>query len=259
MDIRFGYETYQDVRHNLFLYSVPVLIFAGFFTYFAILPLGHRAAVTAAVLHVVRNPIWSKWVQGGASLVLFAIIAFLLTEIVQVHDQWYDKYVIKWRFRYATDFILPRLTRPFACHLGYRFYEAERNVGAFQERLFYPFVGDRDPKIPKNKLVRFYEVITLYWLTQLNELLILLMLIAAGVYQLAGPADPGYRTRLLRASLILVALLVANRAWIRSAREKTRSRTEDEILAIHENHLEDLQERLVKLCQDYHIPYEEKA
>src|SRR5690242_13577296 len=38
MDLKFDYETYQDVRHNLFLYSTPVLIIAGFFTYFCVLP-----------------------------------------------------------------------------------------------------------------------------------------------------------------------------------------------------------------------------
>lgn len=37
-DFRFGYDTYQDVRQNLFLYSTPVLIAAGFFAFFGILP-----------------------------------------------------------------------------------------------------------------------------------------------------------------------------------------------------------------------------
>ncbi len=43
----------------------------------------------------------------------------------------------------------------------------------FQKRLYYPYVGDRNLKIPKNKLVRFYEVVIVYWLTQINEIVLL--------------------------------------------------------------------------------------
>jgi hypothetical protein len=106
MDLKFDYETYQDVRHNLFLYSTPVLIIAGFFTYFCILP-PTLQQVVVQVLEYVSNKEPLKGIVGtAAGVVVFGGIAFLLTEIIQVHDQWYDKYIVRWRHRYATDFIL---------------------------------------------------------------------------------------------------------------------------------------------------------
>jgi hypothetical protein len=41
MELRFTYDTYQDVRHNLFRYSTPFLVMAGFFAFFCILPPEH--------------------------------------------------------------------------------------------------------------------------------------------------------------------------------------------------------------------------
>jgi len=59
------------------------------------------------VLEYVSNKEPLKGIVGtAAGVVVFGGIAFLLTEIIQVHDQWYDKYIVRWRHRYATDFIL---------------------------------------------------------------------------------------------------------------------------------------------------------
>jgi hypothetical protein len=45
MDLKFGYDTYQDVRHNLFIYWTPFLIGAGFFAFFYVLPVPSQQAV----------------------------------------------------------------------------------------------------------------------------------------------------------------------------------------------------------------------
>jgi hypothetical protein len=258
MEIKFTYDTYQDVRHNLFLYSIPVLVIAGFFAYFWILPLSVQNRVTHVVSSLASSPVWKEVLGGVSGIAFFAALAFLMTEILQVHDQYYDRFVIKWRFRYATDFILPRLTQPFSSFLNYRFYEeAEGHIRQFQERLYYPFVGDRDLKIPKKTLVRFYEVVTLYWLTQINEIVLILLVVMTLICRFVGPADSSYRTQLLSDLLIIIGMWILNRIWIRAGREKVRRATEDEIAAIHDDEVlkRQLGEKLRQLCVDYSIPY----
>jgi len=49
MDFKFGYETYQDVRKNLFYYSIPILNIAGFFLFFEIIPPNHQTAITSLI------------------------------------------------------------------------------------------------------------------------------------------------------------------------------------------------------------------
>lgn len=258
MDIKFGYDTYQDVRHNLFLYSTPVLIAAGFFAYFGILPQSAQNQAARIIGSLASSPIWKDVLGGLSGVAFFSILAFLMTEILQIHDQYYDKFVIKWRLRYATDFILPRLTQPFSSLMNHRFYEeAEGHIRQFQERLYYPFVGDRDLKIPKNALVRFYEVVTLYWLTQINEIVLILLVAMILVCRFLGPSDLSYRTALLNDLLVVSGIWLLNRIWIWTSREKVRRATEDEIAAIHgdENLLRQLEDKLRQLCHDYSIPY----
>ncbi len=254
MKLRFDYETYQDVRRNLFLYSTPVLVGSGFFAYWLILPGSHREVINKLFANFPAE----SWLKGASGVVLFSVIAFVLTELLQVHDKLYDRFVVKWRFRYATDFILPRLIQPFACHVSRRFHDiAEKNIRQFQEKLYYPYVGDRDSLIGKNKLVRFYEVVTIYWLTQMNELILLFLLLLAVAYRVIGPTNPEYRASLLDAVLIIVGALVANRVWVYLARNKVRQATDDEIDAIIEEHREDLGRRIRSVCEEYGIPFQE--
>lgn len=258
MEIRFTYKTYQDVRRNLFFYSIPVLVLAGFLDFFFILPAGNREAISSLAKSLTDSPVWKGVLNTGCGLIIFILVAFLLTEILQVHDRWYDKYVVRWRERYDTDFILPRLIQPFSSGTNYRFYEeAEQHAGRFLEDLYYPFVGDRDVKIPKNKLLRFYEVVTIYWLTQINEIVLISAAVLVLYFRFAGPADLGYRTHLLDDSIAVCVLWILNRVWVWFSRNSVRNATEDEIRAIHAN-LElkaELEQRLIRLCKDYSIPY----
>ena len=257
MDFRFTYETYQDVRDNLFKYSTPFLVVAGFFTYLRILPATHQQKVIALIEYVTNTEPWKGLLGASIGIVVFVSLAFVLTELFQVHDQWYDKYVIRWRYYYAVDFILPKLVRPFASAFTVRFGEvAEQNLRDFQERLYYHFVRDRDTKIPKNTLVRFYEVITVYWLTQINEIVLILLISLVAFYRFFGPPETGYRTRLLTNLLLLVIAFLVNRLWVRRSLNKVRRATEDEIRAIHEddNLRQELKARLTSVSDDYQIP-----
>jgi hypothetical protein len=207
MDIKFNYETYQDVRRNLFFYSIPVLVVAGICAFLFVLPPTLQQTISDQLESLTNSTIGKGILKFGSGVVVFALIAFLMTEILQVHDRWYDRHFVKWRYEYAVDFILPRLIQPFASQTNYRFYEeAALHVKEFQERLYYPFVGDRDLKIPKNKLLRFYEVVTIYWLTQINEIVILFLAILLIVCRFVGPADLSYRTLLLNDCFALTLL-----------------------------------------------------
>jgi hypothetical protein len=252
MKLRFEYDDYQDVRHNLFLYSSPVLIAAGFLLFFFVLPQAHQDAITRWQETVSTHPLW----KGGSGLAVLVFLTYLLVEVVKIHDRFYDKHLVRWRYRYDTDFILPRLVLPFGNRLDYRFFEeAEEHLGKFMEELWYPFVGDRDTKIAKNKLVRFYERVTAYWLTQMNELVLLLLTVTIAAYYLLGPDQLAFKAQLMVPMLVVVTLFVLNRRLVRASREGTRSATEDEIRAIVTDHKEDLEQRLRSVCATYSIPF----
>lgn len=259
MDLRFKYDTYQDVRHNLFLYSIPTLILSGFFAYFFILPEQDQDSISEIIQSISKHPTIHAIAGTLSGTILFVLVAFVVVELFKVHE-FYDQHIIKWRFRYAIDFILPRLTQPFANKIGTRFYQlAEDNVGDFQERLYYPFVGDRDLKIPKNKLVRFYEAITLYWLTQINEVVLILLLGLISLYHFIVNSPvvtvSSYQSSLFNNTLILILLFCLNRFWVRSTLQRVRLATEEEIRSIIEDHKEELKEKIKQLCSHYNIPY----
>jgi hypothetical protein len=248
----FKYDSYQDVRQNLFRYSIVPLNVSGFLFFHGILPNNFQDWLLSLIKWVTSSQIF-HYLSGFAVL---TFLAFFLTEIIQVHDRWYDRYIIKWRFRYATDFILPRLVHPLASKLNYRFHKvAEENIGDFQERLFYPFVRDRDNRIAKNLLVRFYEKVTVYWLTQVNEILIVTLLPIGLCFAWFTPVDPQYQNRLWKTIIALIVAFVLNRIWAKSSRENVRLATEEEIKAIHSQYLVDLETALKEVCRDYGITY----
>lgn len=250
MGLGFEYKSYQAVRHNLWLSASPILLVAGFFAFFRILPEGHQTALVTLQEVVASNPIW-KGVSGAGVLVA---LAALLIEVLKVHDRYYDKHVIKWRQQYDVDFILTRLLHPLNARPLLRFYEeAARNRSVFMEELYYSYLRDGDLKIPSNLVVRFYEKITVYWLTQFNEVVVASLFFLGIGYWLWGPGDPTYLGRLTQSLVILAAAFVLNRGWVRSARNGVRDATLAEIRAIHEAHNDDLLKRVRKLCKDYGI------
>jgi hypothetical protein len=249
---KFTYDTYQDVRRNLFLYSIIPLNIAGFIVYTWILPPSHQKAVSASI-DVVSNGLWMKGISG---LLVFSLFAFLIVEIFKFHDRVYDRYVIKWRLRYSTDFIVPRLLQPFLSQTDTRiFANIENHMADFMERVYYPFVGDRDLKIGKNLLVRFYERITIYWMTQINEVVIVAVVFLVTAYWLFGFSNDvaPYGRNLLGVLLFAVACFGLNRLWVANSREAVREATAREIDAIIQGHLEDLRGRVRAFCQQHSI------
>lgn len=254
---RFAYDTYQDVRNNLAWYTILPLNVAGFVVYNCVLPATHQKAITTLTDLILSG----TWFKGISGVVVFSLVAFLLVEIVKIHDRVYDKYFVRWRLRYDTDFILPRLLQPFLSEIdGKIFAEAEEHLYDFMEVLYYPFVGDRDLKIGKNLLVRFYERVTIYWMTQMNELVLIGTTGLVGVYWLLGPwvvtpADmASYSRRLLSVLLVVAISFALNRMWVRTSREAVREATAREIEAIITNHREDLRDQVRAVCQKYAIP-----
>ena len=252
----FTYETYQDVRKNLFYYSAITLNIAGFTAYRCVLPPSHQQWVSNWFEYLSQDPIIGGLFKVGVGVAIFTGLAFVLIEFLKIHDHTYDKYVVRWRFRYDIDFILQRLLKPFAARVGRKFYaDAERNLNDFMERLYYPYVGDRDGMIGKNAILRFYERITIYWLTQVNEIIIGLLVVLIAAYRFLGPPDDHYRSHLLTVLLASVLTFVANRVWMYFAREGAREATAEEIDQITDNHQGDLEQRLRALCADYQVPF----
>src|SRR5258707_1269152 len=118
----FSYSTYQDVRRNLFLYSAPILIAAGFAAYRFVLPEAHQAVVFALLRRIATVEPWKSIVPIGAGVSVFGFIAFLMTEVLKVNDQWYDRWMVRWRESFDLFFLLPRLLQPFVSRTNQRFW-----------------------------------------------------------------------------------------------------------------------------------------
>jgi hypothetical protein len=54
---------------------------------------------------------------------------------------------------------------------------------------------------------------------------------------------------------ILIIAFILNRIWAKGSLKSVREATENEIRAIHEKHLVELDANLKNLCQDFSIPY----
>jgi hypothetical protein len=255
MDIKFSYETYQDVRDNLFKYAVVPLNIVGATIVLFVFPPAWRVALKGILDTLIQEP-WKTVVDGAGVIAAFTILAFLLIEVFKVHDRLYDKYIIRWRAKYDADTIIPRLVRKLGARLPDRFFEeASRNLKQFMERLYYWFVTDHEPKISKNLLVRFYERVTIYWLTQVNEILLLFLASAIAIGRALGPSTVEYRTTLLTVLLLTVGAFALNRLWVRNSREGVQEATFAEIDAITADHFSDLEDRVQQLCKAYSIPF----
>jgi hypothetical protein len=90
MDPRFSYETYQDVRDNVFKYSVVLLNVAGWAILTWIVPPAAQAGLGSLIGQLLPEP-WKALVNTVGVLGVFTLLAFALVEIFKVHDRVYDK------------------------------------------------------------------------------------------------------------------------------------------------------------------------
>jgi len=188
----------------------------------------------------------------GVSISLSTFIAWLLISIFEVHDKVYDRYFVKWRYWYSVDFIFPLLFRPLTANLPKRFFEVAReHVHEFM-KIFYYFVGDYETKININLVLRFYEKVTKYWITQINEILLFLSLAAIVILRhfLSIRCDVAFK------SLIVISLVfIINRIFVKLSRISVRGATNDEIEDIHNNHLSELEEKTKNICKELGLIY----
>lgn len=243
-------KTYQDVKKTLIYYTIFILNAINLLFYFFILSPNQRNCVDS-LLGILKEPF--SVVGAGISIIIFTFIAWLLISIFEIHDKIYDKYFIKWRYWYSIDFILPRLFRPFANKLDERFLEeAQQNIYNFM-KIFYYFVGDYEPKIKVNRVLRFYEKIIKYWITQINEILLLFSLIT--IIILRHFSDPKYYNVIFNGLIIVILIFIINRFFVKATIISVREVTNDEIEAIHKNYLPDLENELKELCKKYRLNY----
>lgn len=242
-------EHYQDVKANLAWYTTLLLATVGIACYFFVLPGPQQEA-----LNTLFGKVESLRALGpGILAVGFAAVGWLLVFVVEIHDKVYDRRFTKWRFWYDVDFILPTLFQPFADKIDPRFFdEAQKNLRQFMKP-YYHFVGDSGTKINKNLVVRFYEAVTKYWMTQINEVFIFFLFLLAFVY---SRLYPGIQTGvLLNACFFLVALFILNRYAAQRSRLATRSATYDEIEEIKARFRGELEEQLVSLSEKFNLSY----
>lgn len=225
------YETYQDVKSTLACWSVPVWAALMYCLFYVVLLDAHRTAILSLIPGLAA---WTALV--GSVVVLFVlagVVSHTAVHIFEIHDHIYDRYIIRWRERYARERMIPKLLEPYRVLLGDDLVAAAlRQQGDTLKSLFYPFAGDRDSRIRRNLVARFYERITKYWLTQVVEIAALLLVSCTVIYAGFFYSKP-YPTR---TGWMLVAVVVAvliNRLAIWGLRKSVWEATEDEIADIH--------------------------
>ena len=257
------YETYQDVKNTLAWWAAPIWGIFAIVMFYVVLTPAHRQTVLVLVL--LLGEIWGHAGAVTILIVLGAVFSYIAVHILELHDHVYDQYFVKWRRDYARDQIVPALVTPYAESFPTRLLEvAKEDLRKTLNLIFYPFVGDRDTKIRKNLVVRFYERITKYWLAQLAEIACLLFITGVVLYCAAGfvvewwAKGSGWTISFLAFLTIVPALLLF--ALVRIISKRLRKAvweaTHEEILDIHSQCAEALQEALKKLCMEYGIDEE---
>lgn len=241
----FKLECYQDVKTNLTWYTSIITL--AFIILFGILFRDYSI-----------NPA-EKIEKLGKLFKLFEIswlfvISYFLIVFFEVHDKVYDRFIIRWRYYYDIDFILTRLTRPLANKLSSSFYiQAQQNKHDFMKP-FYVFVGDGDGelRIAGNLRTRFYESILKYWITQINEIILLCSYV---IIVIATIKDSSSHKVLLITTITVLGLFLFNRMLACIIRQYVRQATIDEIEEIHEKFLPQLDEELNKLHKKFNLNY----
>jgi len=250
------YETYQDVKNTLAYWGTPVwfTVIAAF--WYVVLLASHRRVIA----HCLTE---ANWVTEPVTVTVIFVAAVAISQfmvhILEAHDKIYDRYVIKWRDRYARRQMIPELLQPYRAELPDPFLQwAEQNPRETLKTLFYRFAADRDARIGHNLIVRFYERVTKYWLTQIIEMAVLLF---AGATLLYGLPCYGRQPPVSVLLVILAAgvVFVVNRLWSGALRKTIWEATRDEIAAIHSSCSDDFEDALKALCNEHGFDFKETA
>jgi len=246
------FKTYQDVKNNLIYWTWILLLVSIVVVYRFILNQSQQQVINDFIVSISAG----LTVVVSVTLFIAYVLAICLIYGIQIHDGVYDKLLIKWRENYDVEFILARLTEPIRREaLPKNFSDFARHYRSDFMKPYYAYVGDGKPGIQENTRIRFYEKITWYWVTQLNEIFISLFLICTPLYVLAYSSNSMSTADLATFILVLIALWVINRWLIRLTRKATTEATLDEIeeiLSKPEN-VNDLKKQYKKLCTTYRL------
>lgn len=241
--------TYQDVKTNLAKWSVPIWGLFVILIWRVVLHDSHRTWL------LEQFPYWEEWARNlGAITVAFILgggLAQLLVHIVEIHDHIYDKYIVKWRKKYVLESIIPELLKPVLNRLPANALEVSRqNWKLCMKRLFYYFATDYEPKINQNLLVRFYERVTKYWLSQLAEVSLIMLAILTVAYGILEYLIWGldFPIRLLWLVLIVIVIFIVVKRISITLRRTVWDATKDEIEAIISHR--DFKKRMTKFSEE---------
>jgi hypothetical protein len=240
------YDTYQDVKDVLYQYTYLSSLLLSLIAYFVVLPQEHQKQ-----LNTLFGALNDLGIIGVVVTIVFGFIAsFILIHMFEVHDKLYDRFIIRWRKRYATDFIIPELFKPLITTLDTRFLDLAKKNLRESMNVFYYFVGDRDTVIRKNLVVRFYESVWKYWATQINEILIIIFsLITAGYIAYYALNDLSF-WKLFIVIGIMITLAIGNRFLIKYFLPFVRTATMEEIEDIHSYHMQELEAKTRDLSEN---------
>lgn len=247
-------KQYQDVKANLQWYTTIILALIGFIFYLFVLPDKHLKIINTLFGQIPS----SQFVGSGIVIILCGFIGWILIFGLEIHDKIYDRYFTKWRFYYDLYFILPTLVRPFFHKLDSRFFQVALNNKYEFMKPFYHFVEDyeHEHKIKENLIVRFYETVTKYWITQINEIMLFFTLIIIFVYYFIYTSLNIPLNTIVNISFIIVLLFLINRLAVRSTRKAVWRATLDEIEDIHNRFLNQLEDQLKNLLEKFNLRYE---
>jgi len=239
------FDTYQDVRTNLATWSVAFWAVCVFVSWQYVLTPEHRYVIAMLV------PGTAEWARDlgkfVAAVAVGGIVSVVLVHLLEIHDHWYDRYIVRWRRHYDSQFIMPRLLAPYSGRLPTGAVELARSdAKEFMWKHFYQFVGDRHTKISPNLVVRFYERVTKYWLSQLAEIAALLLILTSGIYWLFVIAltDTSLTTSVIWVWGLSILAFAVSRAIGRGLRDPLSRATEAEIEAVHSTCKEDFEDAL---------------
>jgi len=248
------FKTYQDVKTNLVYWTMILLTLSSIYFYFVFLDSPSRQDIIDIVINVGENTLVST-VGGAVAILIYAGISIFLIYGLQIHDKIYDKFFIKWRDSYDLEFILPRLISPVKDRLPENFIDFASKYKYKFMKPYYDFVGDEKKGIEDNTRVRFYERITWYWITQLNEIFILTLIISTLIYYIVSINTDLLPNLISLAILILVILGLINRVLVRHFRKIVAEATIDEIEEIHskKENIAQIKRRYKELCNSHNL------
>jgi hypothetical protein len=250
-------KTYQDVKSTLRWYTVAASAPVALFLSLYLVPESERKHIEDIFSRLSASPIISS--IGATALITgaFVLLSWFFIFIFEIHDKVYDRYFIHWRRFYDLDLILPTLTRPFGPHLDPQFFDtAAKHLYKFMKS-YYHFVADgqHDHKINENLILRFYEAVTKYWLTQINEVLLIAALAIDFIYLWVYQDLNADSSRVAITCFVLIACWVLNRASAQLFLRSVRRATLDEIEDIHSRYLPQLEDELKKIHDKFNLKW----